>query len=76
MTDTTTYTVDNFHNIYDHPSFVRTRASIIFHFGTAQTLVTPQVNDVIQSYFNRQTHNFVVVNYDETGVIITDVSKL
>jgi hypothetical protein len=73
LTDTTSFTVDNLHQIYDHPSFVRTRPSIIFHFGTGQTLVTPQVNDIVQSYFNRMTHNFVVVNYDEPGVIITDV---
>jgi hypothetical protein len=72
LTDTTTYTVDNFQQIINHASFIRTRNSLMFHFGSGQSVVTPQVNDVIQSYFNRNTHNFIVVNYDDTAVINTD----
>jgi hypothetical protein len=46
---------------------------MLFHFGTGQTLTTPQVNDVIQSYFNRMTHNFVVITYEDPADITTDV---
>lgn len=46
--------------------------SIIFHYGAEQTIVTPQVDDVIRSYLARNSHNLIVVLYDDPQAINTD----
>lgn len=74
MGQTVTYDFITFHTIFNHPDFVRTRGTILFHYGTGQTLTTTQVFDVIQSYFNRREWNVIVVNYADTAVVNTDVS--
>lgn len=72
MTDTTVFNFVNYHTILNHPLFQRTRSTIMFHYGTGQTLATSQVHDLIQSYFNRGEHNLIVVNYDDPATISTD----
>lgn len=74
MGDTTNYDFSTFHTILNHPNFVRTRETILFHHGVGQTLTTTQVFDVIQSYFNRGAHNLIVITYEDTSIINTDVS--
>lgn len=76
MTDTTTYNAVNYHTILNHPLFGRTRSTILFHYGEGQNLATPQVHDVIQSYFNRGQHNFIVIHYTDSALINTDVSNI
>lgn len=68
-TVTVEYTVANFQTIFNHPSFGRTRNTVIFHFSTGQTLATPQVNDLVNSYATNGLFNYVVVNYADTGII-------
>lgn len=75
MTDTTVYNFVNYHTILNHPLFQSTRSTILFHYGGGQTLATSQVHDLIQSYFNRGQQNLIVVNYDDAGLINTDVSN-
>lgn len=74
MTDTTTYNFLTFHTILNHPLFQRTRSTILFHYGEGQTLATVQVQDIIQSYFNRGQHNMIVINYDDFATVNTDVN--
>lgn len=75
MTDTITYDFINFHTILNNPRFIRTRSTILFHYGEGQTPATVQVHDLIQSYFNRGQQNLIVVFYD-SAVINTDVRIL
>lgn len=76
MGDTQSFDFINFHTILNHPAFVRTRGTLMFHYNTGQTLTTTQVFDVIQSYFNRGEFNLVVITYADSSIINTDVRKI
>jgi len=70
----TNYNVIDFHTILNHPNFVRTRETVIFHYGAGQSVATPQVHDVITAYASRQQFNFIVIVYEDVATIGTDVS--
>lgn len=57
------YNVHNFHEIFDHPAFVRERSTVIYHYGFTQTPETPSVVEVIQAYLTFDNVNVVLVNY-------------
>jgi hypothetical protein len=65
----------NFHTVLNHPQFVRTRGTVLFHHGEGQTLVTSQVADIISAYQARATFNLIVVFYTDTLTVNTDVSE-
>lgn len=55
--------MNNFDNIFDHPAFRRNVQITIFSYGNLQTLQTPNVQEVIESYMRTGNVNFVAVDY-------------
>jgi hypothetical protein len=70
------YSVNSFPGILNHPAFVRTRETVILHYSEGQSLITPQVHDVVNSYATLQRVNFVVIVYEDNSVITTGVSQV
>jgi hypothetical protein len=70
------YTTANFFEIITHPNFVRNRQSVMFHHSEGDTLATPQVQDVMNSYAVHPDLNFIMVFYDNANTISTGVSIL
>jgi len=68
------YTTANFFEILTHPNFVRTRQSVMFHHSEGNTLTTPQVQDVLNSYAVNADLNFIMIHYDNANTISTGVS--
>ncbi|CAG9801917.1 unnamed protein product [Chironomus riparius] len=65
------YTTANFFEIISHPNFVRTRQTVMFHHSEDNTLTTPQVQDVLNSYAVNADLNFVMIHYDNANTIST-----
>lgn len=57
------YNVSNFHEIVNHPSFLRGRNTVIYHYGFTQTPETQSVIDTIEAYLTFGDVNFILVNY-------------
>ena len=48
----------------------------MFHHSEDNTLTTPQVQDVMNSYAVNANWNFIMIHYDNANTISTGVSKL
>lgn len=57
------YNVNNFHEILNHPSFIRGRNTVIYHYGFTQTPETQSVIEVIEAYLTFGNVNFILINY-------------
>ncbi|KAG5667994.1 hypothetical protein PVAND_015951 [Polypedilum vanderplanki] len=70
-TQTTEYSTLNFFTLVNNPGFQRDQGLVVFHYGEGQTLTTPQVLDVVNSYAGNRNYNFVLVHYFNTNVVST-----
>ncbi|CRL07574.1 CLUMA_CG020539, isoform A [Clunio marinus] len=65
------YNVHNFHEIFNHSSFLRNRNTVIYHYGSSQTATSSPIVETIDTYLSYGNVNFVLVNYES---ITTNVS--
>ena len=68
------YNIHNFHEILNHPAFIRERSTVIYHYGLSQTPQTPTVSDIIQAYLTFDNVNVVLVNYASITTNVASVS--
>lgn len=73
-TQTQEYNVQNFNTILNHPGFLGDKELVMFHYGEGQSLSTPEVLDVVNSYAGNTGYNFVLIHYFSSNVISTGVS--
>ena len=69
------YNTNTLPQVLSHPSFVRTRETVFYHYSNGESLATPQVNDIVISYASMQRANFIVIWYQDNNVVSTGVSK-
>ena len=69
------YSTSTLPQVLSHPSFVRTRETVFYHYSNGESLVTPQVHDIVTSYATMQRVNFIVIWYQENNVVTTGVSR-
>lgn len=58
------YSVHTFHNIFNHASFIRTRRTVIYHYGFSQTPNSENVIDLVAAYRSTNDVNFILVHYN------------
>lgn len=63
------YTVNDFGDIFDHPDFRRNVRTAIFSYGNLQSLRNPNVQEVIETYIQMRTFNFIAVDYSLSWIL-------
>ncbi|CRL01566.1 CLUMA_CG014496, isoform A [Clunio marinus] len=66
------YNVHNFHEILNHPAFVRNRNTVMYHYGLSQSPSTPTSLETIDAYLNFDNVNFIMVNYESIATNIVN----
>ena len=74
--ETVEYNALNFANLFTHPSFNRNVQTVLFHYGSGQSISSIPVNDVVTSYIFNRDYNFVVIAYEANSIVDTDVSRV
>ncbi|XP_070509788.1 pancreatic triacylglycerol lipase-like [Chironomus tepperi] len=65
------YNTNTLPQVLSHPNFVRTRETVFYHYSNGESLVTPQVHDIVTSYASMQRANFIVIWYQDNNVVST-----
>ena len=68
------YNTNTLPQVLNHANFVRTRETVFYHYSSGESLVTPQVNDMVLSYASMQRANFIVIWYQDNNVVSPGVS--
>jgi hypothetical protein len=63
------YTPSQFGNIFDHLAFDRNARTTVFSYGNLQTLQNTNVQNLINSYLNNGSQNFVAVDYSLSWIL-------